>query len=137
MALFVSDASVVLARRFADEATPFTEGLLDRLAQGEEAAVPTNWPLEVLNGLIQGKRRGRVSEVEIRRFIADLSSFHIVVDADTSFARLTLIRDLAERNHLTSYDAAYLELAMRLNLPLASLDQDLLKAAQSEGLEVV
>jgi predicted nucleic acid-binding protein len=137
MATFVPDASVTLAWCFADETTPFTEALLDRLAQGEEAAVPTNWPLEVLNGLIQGQRRGRASEVETRRFIADLSSFHIVVDADNSFSRLASIRDLAERNQLTSYDAAYLELARRLGLPLASLDQDLVKAAQAEGMDVV
>jgi predicted nucleic acid-binding protein len=137
MAEFVPDASVALAWRFADEATPYTELLLDRLAQGDEAAVPTNWPLEVLNGLIQGKRRGRVSEAEIRRFIADLSSFHIVVDADNSFPRLTFVRELAERNRLTSYDAAYLELAIRLNIPLASLDQDLLKAAEAESVKVM
>ncbi len=137
MARFIADASVVLAWRFADEATPFTEALLDRMAQGEETAVPANWPLEILNGLIQGKRKGRVSEMEIQRFIADLSSFHIVIDSDNSFSRLAFIRHLAERNQLTSYDAAYLELAKRLGLPLASLDQDLVRAAEAEGVAVI
>jgi len=137
MAVFIPDASVALAWRFADEATPYTESLLDRLAKGEEVAVPSNWPLEVINGLIQAKRKARVSEIEIQRFIADLSSFYIVVDADHSFSRLGAVRDIAERHGLTSYDAAYIELAMRLNLPLASLDLDLLAAAKTAGLVVI
>jgi len=114
MAVFIPDASVSLGGCFADEATPYTEALLDRLIDGEEVAVPSHWPLEILNGVIQANRRGRVTEETVNRFLSSLVSFHIVVDAEPGFLRLNAIRDLAVRHRLTSYDAAYVELALRL-----------------------
>jgi predicted nucleic acid-binding protein len=114
-----------------------TEALLDRLAQGEEVAVPSHWLREVSNGLMQGKKKGRVTEPEIQRFLADLSSFRIVIDADNSFSRLALIRDIAEHRQLTSYDAAYPELAERMSLPVATLDSALHLAAQAEGIVLI
>jgi predicted nucleic acid-binding protein len=137
MAVFIPDASVSLGWCFSDEATPCTEALLDRLINGEEAAVPPHWPLEILNGVIQAKRKGRVAEPAVQRFFSSLVSFHIVVDPERSFLELVAVRDLAERHGLTSYDAAYLELAIRLNLPLATLDADLRKAALAEGVPLV
>ena len=137
MADFIPDASVSLAWCFADEATPYSEGLLGRLIAGEEAAVPPHWPLEILNGVLQGKRRGRVAEPDVQKLFTSLISFHIVLDAEHGFARLDAIRELAERHRLTSYDGAYLELAMRLGLPLATLDGDLRKAAQAEKVPLI
>jgi predicted nucleic acid-binding protein len=137
MAVFVADASVSLAWCFADEATPYTEALLDRLIAGEEVAVPSHWPLEVLNGLIQAKRRARVTEDIILRFPSSLLSFQIVIDAEPALSRLSAIREIAERNRLTSYDAAYLKLAIRLNLPLATLDRALQAAAKAENGSLV
>jgi len=137
MATFIPDASVSLGWCFSDETTPYTEALLDRLINGEEAAVPPHWPLEILNGVIQAKRKGRVTEPTVQRFFSSLISFHIVVDAERGFLELDAIRDLAERHRLTSYDAAYLELAIRLNLPLATLDAELRKAAQAEGVPLL
>jgi predicted nucleic acid-binding protein len=137
MAVFIPDASVSLGWCFSDEATPYTESLLDRLVQNEEVAVPSHWPLEILNGIIQAKRRGRVTEEAIETFIASLASFQIVVDLDRSILRLSAIRDLADKHRLTSYDAAYLELAIRLNLPLATLDGALRKAASAERVPLL
>lgn len=98
MAVFVSDASVSLAWCFADEATPYAEALLDRVTHGEEIAVPPHWPLEVLNGVIQAQRRGRVAEDAVQKFLASLVSFHIVIDAEYSLLHLLSIRDLAEKH---------------------------------------
>ena len=137
MAAFIPDASVTLGWCFADEATTYTEALLDRLIDGEEVAVPHHWLLEILNGAIQAKRRGRITEPKIQEFFSSLLSFHIAVDAEPGFSRIFAIRDIAERHRLTSYDAAYLELAMRLHLPLCTLDGDLRKAAQAENVPLL
>jgi predicted nucleic acid-binding protein len=137
MAVFIPDASVSLGWCFSDEATPYTEALLDRLIGGEEVAVPSHWPLEVLNGVIQARRKGRVTEQTVQWYFSSLVSFHIVIDAQPGFQRLIAIRELAERHRLTSYDAAYLELAMRLNLPLATLDEELRRAAQAENVPLI
>jgi predicted nucleic acid-binding protein len=137
MAVFIPDASVSLAWCFSDEATPYTEAMLDRLIDGEEVAVPSHWPLEILNGIIQARRKGRVTESTVQQFLTSLLSFHIVLDAEHGFLRLNAIRDLAERHMLTSYDAAYLELSIRLNLPLATFDGALRRAAQAENVPLI
>ena len=137
MAVFVPDASVSLGWCFSDEATPYTDALLDRLIAGEEVAVPSHWPLEILNGVIQAKRKGRVTEQTVEGFLSSLISFQIVVDAEQGFLRLRAIRELAERHQLTSYDAAYLELAIRLGLPLATLDGALQRAARAENVALI
>jgi predicted nucleic acid-binding protein len=107
------------------------------LAAGEEVAVPSHWPLEVLNGLIQAKKRQRISEEGVQSFIANLTSFQIVVDTERGYLHLRTIRDLAERQGLTSYDSAYLELALRLSLPLATLDANLRRAALAERVPLL
>jgi hypothetical protein len=61
---FVIDASATLPWRFEDEATPWTEALLDRIEGGEEVVVPAHWPLEVMNGLLMAVRRGRITPLE-------------------------------------------------------------------------
>lgn len=102
MAVFIPDASVSLGRCFSDEATPYTEALLDRLIGGDEVAVPSHWPLEVLNGVIQAKRKGRVTEQTVQLYFSSLASFHIVIDTGPDFQRSIVIRELAERHRLTS-----------------------------------
>ncbi len=134
MPVFVIDASITLPCCFADEATPYTDRLLSRVTAGEEVAVPSHWPMEVPNGLLQAKRRARVTDEIIRRFIRDLGGFRILVDRRYGSFHLDRVRALAERHSLTSYDAGYLELAMRVGLPLTTLDAQLEKAAQAEGV---
>ena len=137
MPVFVPDASVTLPWCFEDETAPYTDALLDRLIAGEEVVVPSHWPVEALNGLMQAKKRGRVDEERIERFLQDLSSFHILVDNERSLALLRRIRGLAQQHRLTAYDAAYLELAQRTGLPLATLDGDLQKAARVAGVSLL
>jgi hypothetical protein len=74
MPSFVPDASVTLPWCFEDERTAFTESLLNRIRISESVIVPGHWPVEILNSLIQAKKRGRVPEEKIRRFLQDLSS---------------------------------------------------------------
>jgi predicted nucleic acid-binding protein len=137
MSGFVPDASATLPWRFADEATPWTEALLDRIQRGEEVFVPAHWPLEVANALLVARRRGRVTAEQISEFIEDLASLPIRLEPPSGPARWPTILALAEQHRLTAYDAAYLELVRRTGLPLATLDGDLRKAAEAEGLALV
>lgn len=137
MPAFVPDASVTLPWCFEDERTSFTESLLNRIRAREEAMVPSHWPAEVLNSLVQAKKRGRVPEENIQRFLRDLSSFPILVDHERSLTVWERVRRLAETHRLTAYDAAYLELAQRTGLPLATLDRELQKAARAEKVPLL
>jgi predicted nucleic acid-binding protein len=137
MLSFVSDASVTLSWYFQDETAPYTEALLTRLIDGESTAVPSHWAIEVLNGVVQGKRRGRIDETTVKQFFESLRSLEIVTEDRPSLTLFEATRTLAERHRLTAYDAAYLELAVRSGLPLATLDDALRKAARSEGVTVL
>ena len=134
---FVIDASATLPWRFTDESTPWSEALLDRVEAGEEVFVPAHWPLEVLNGLLVARRKGRVSGAQVSEFIEDLAALPIRVVPAADPARWPAILSLAQQHRLTAYDAAYLDLAQRTGLPLATLDGDLRKAAVAAGGELV
>ncbi len=84
MAGFIPDASATLPWCFEDEATPWTESLLNRLASGERLILPAHWPVEVSNGLVMAVRRGRVSRDKVRRFIEDLQSLSLHVEPPLS-----------------------------------------------------
>lgn len=132
----VLDGSVTLAWCFADETTPAIDALMLRVAR-EGATAPAIWRLEVANGLRSAMRRGRVTKETRDGHLADLRDMNIESDPETDrFAWSTTLR-LADRHGLTPYDASYLELALRLNLPLASLDRALRDAAQAEGVPLL
>jgi predicted nucleic acid-binding protein len=133
---FVLDSSVAVGWCFAAERTNALKSLLDRLTD-ERGVVPSHWPLEILNALVMAERRGRVTQGERRRLVAFLRNLPLTVDSETAARAWTEVQALAERFRLTSYDAAYLELAERLTLPLATLDQDLRAAGQAMGLELL
>jgi len=137
MATFVLDASATLSWCFKDETTPFSENLLARMAMREQAVAPSHWPMEVLNTLIQAKLRGRVLEADIQAFLLELASFDIQIEPHARDTIFQNIRSLAEKHRLTAYDAAYLELAMRVALPLATLDGALIRAAKAEGVSLI
>ena len=130
----VIDTSVTMAWCFEDEATDATEAVLDSLLQ-DEAIVPSLWQLEVANVLIVAERRNRINEAQAARFIDVLSRLPIRVDP----APTDLIAILAAGRHhrLSSYDAAYLTLAERLGIPLATLDDKLATACESAGVPLV
>lgn len=137
MAGFIPDASVTLPWRFEDEATPWTESLLERIKQGEHVFVPAHWPLEVLNTLLIAERRARVTAEQIRDFVEDLALLPIHIEPARSPAAWPPLLTLAKQHRLTAYDAAYLELAQHSGLPLATLDHDLQKAARATNVALV
>ncbi len=132
---FVLDCSVTMAWVFRDEATDRTEALRDALVT-ELAVAPELWPIEVANVLLVATRRGRLAEDDWRRIFADLGALPIEVDPNTSNQALQIL-DLAHRHGISAYDAAYLELALRMQLPLATLDRKLAAACLSAGVAVV
>jgi predicted nucleic acid-binding protein len=130
----VVDCSVSLAWFLEDERSDFTDHVLDLLA-GSQAWVPALWRLEFANALIAARRRGRISEEWRAAAIRQASRLPVAVD--THVATLADISTLALRHTITTYDAAYLDLALRRNLPLATLDADLVRAAREAGHTVL
>jgi predicted nucleic acid-binding protein len=132
----VIDSSVALTWCGEAEHTPAALALLDQVIEGG-ASAPSLWPLEVLNVLTLAVRRGRIDSAQAHRLAEFLRALPIELDAETASQAWTTTMRLAEAHRLTTYDAAYLELAQRLELPLASLDQELRKAATAIGVPLV
>jgi predicted nucleic acid-binding protein len=130
---FVLDVSVTFAWCFADEATPAAWELLERLTQ-EEAQVPALWLWEVGNVLIQAERRRRITPAASSEFLRLLETLPIRLEPPASGQVWHDTLNLARSHQLTAYDAAYLELAMRQGLAIASRDQALIRAAQAVGV---
>ena len=130
---FVLDASIVLCWAFADEARPLADVALSRL-QTSEAHVPSLWWFEVRNTLIMGERRGQLSESSTASYLRNIAQLPIRVDHQPDEAALL---SLARSHRLSVYDAAYLELAHREALPLATLDAALRKAAKNAGVSLL
>ena len=130
MSAFVLDCSVAAAWLFEDEATPETDALLDQLADGVVALVPLHWRLELGNVLAQAERRSRITPVQVATSVDFVDSLPIEVDAETERRSLREVLALARARSLTTYDAVYLELALRRGLALATQDQALVRAAR-------
>jgi predicted nucleic acid-binding protein len=112
---------------FEDETNKYADAVLDNLI-GATAVVPSIWPLEVVNVLTVAERQKRLSESHSIRFLTLLSQLPIVVEYESPEMMKELLA-LARTYHLSSYDASYLYLAMRKGVPLATLDNKLIKAA--------
>ncbi|MBI4875036.1 MAG: type II toxin-antitoxin system VapC family toxin [Acidobacteria bacterium] len=130
---FVLDASVTLCWAFCDEDHPVAGRALARI-RTEEAVVPSLWWFEVRNILIVNERRKRLTESDTAAFLRDLSRLCIRQDRDPDEAE---VLRLARRRRLSVYDAAYLELARREGLALATLDADLVKSARAERVPLL
>lgn len=140
MAVFVVDASVALAWFFEDEKTDWSEDFLERLRRGDRINVPAHWAVEVANGLLMAARRKRINPDQPQRLLDQLAQ--LPIDTEPALTLQPVVRGkevlvLAEKYGLTVYDAAYLELARRYQLPLATLDDALRKAAQIEGVPLL
>jgi predicted nucleic acid-binding protein len=133
---FVVDASVSMAWCFEDESTPFTEAVLQRLATGRALAASI-WPYEVANVLLGAERRGRITRSQAMRFLELLRALPIRVDEEGTMRAWSDVLALGRSHRLTAYDAAYLELAARNDLPLASQDAQLLQACRDIGVVVI
>ncbi|MGA7685806.1 MAG: type II toxin-antitoxin system VapC family toxin [Terriglobales bacterium] len=134
---FVVDASVAVAWCFPDEATPFTEGVLRLFAHGAQGVVPSIWPLEIANALVAGERRKRISMAQTTILVDRIAHLAISVEGSDPARSFGEVLSLARQERLTLYDAAYAELALRLALPLASLDDELRRAALRIGIPLV
>ena len=130
---FVLDASITACWAFDDEDHPDASLAFGRM-RAEEGVVPSLWWFEVRNILIVNERRRRIAESGAAAFLLNLSRLRIRVDPVPDEG---VVLRLARTHRLSVYDAAYLELAQRSGLPLATLDADLRRAAAVEGLALV
>jgi len=134
---FVLDASVAVAWCFDDEATKFTEGVLDLLSAGGEALVPSIWPLEISNALLMAERRKRIALAKVTALLVRIAGLPISVTPTDSRRAFEQILPMARQQGLSQYDAAYLELAVREGVALATLDGGLQRAAKAVGVDLV
>jgi predicted nucleic acid-binding protein len=126
---FVLDASIAACWAFDDEDHPVAALALERI-RTDEARVPSLWWFEVRNTLIVNERRKRLTESDTADFLRGLARLGVTIDRSPEEAEVLA---LARRHRLTVYDAAYLELARRDGVPLATLDSDLAIATQAEN----
>ena len=132
----VVDASTTLAWYFEDERSEASEQILDRVTE-TGAVVPLLWRYEVANGLQMAVRRKRIDTAYRDTSLAELRLLSIVVDRAGDEAIWSATLGLANRFHLTVYDAAYLEIAHRRGLPLATGDRALRRAAQALAIDII
>jgi len=125
----VLDASITAAWCFEQQGTPYTASVLQAAIKGARIFVPAIWRLEVANALIVAERRGKNPPDESAEFLNQLRNLSISVDVEGLGLAFTTILDLARRYQRSAYDASYLELALRLGLPLATKDEPLRQAA--------
>ncbi len=133
---FVVDNSVVMTWCFKDENIQYSDFVLNKL-ESLTAIVPSICSLEVANVLLVAERRKRISEADSTRFLALLSELPIVVDQESPEKMIKDIFVLARKHNLSSYDASYLDLAMRKGLPIATLDKKLLAAAKRSKVSIL
>lgn len=134
---FILDNSVTMRWFFGDgkpQELAYAGKVLDAM-KTDNAIVPVTWGLEVANVIAGAEAKGLVTEARSGAFLEMLEGVDIEVDAGTFQRTLTDTLQLARRYKLSSYDASYLEVALRLGLPLATLDEDLQKAAKKAGVK--
>lgn len=138
MSRFVLDNTVTMAWCFTDEATEFSETLLNRLSNlNDTALVPALWLYEVVNVTQLAVRKGRISEPKATAFLDSLADLPIEVENPDQARMFGSVRAVVSQYGLTAYDASYLELAIRHHLPIAASDNVLAKAARQAGIDVV
>lgn len=132
---FVLDNSVTMRWCFDAGANAYADSILARLEADDGAAVvPVLWRYEVSAVLARAETRGFLPAHKAAAFLANLAALPIEVDIESVNRALTDVHRLAVQYRLSSYDAAYLELALRRNLPLATLDQELRAACKAAGI---
>lgn len=134
---FVVDASVAVAWVHHAQASASAETLLRAVYDGATLHAPAIWPLELGNALLVLVRRKRLSEAQRQSALALLKKLPVKIDHEMAALALTTLSDLAAAHQLSVYDAAYLELAQRLGLPLACNDGPLRSAARSAKIALV
>ena len=135
MSAFVLDCSVAVAWLMDDEASSETDELLAQLCN-DDALAPGLWRQELGNALLQAEKRGRVTAVQITNMLEFIGGLPIIIDTDDN-RTLREILNFARAESLTTYDAAYLELAMRHGIPLATLDKTLINVAKKNNVKTL
>lgn len=113
------------------------ERVAEMFKQGDTAIAPSFWPHEVLNALLMGEKRKRISKELVRGFLEDLATLPIVLERFPARIIFDRIQQLSREHSLTAYDAAYLDLALDSDLPLATLDEDLRRACKKARVRSV
>ena len=140
MSNFVLDASVGLAWAVDDPEPDSARAIRESFLTGRIAIVPSQWVLEIANGLVMAERRGKLDLAEVERardLYESMMANYIEVQTDSPQAGFREIQEIARKHQLTAYDAAYLFLALQHRLPLATLDGSLTVAAQKSGVSVL
>jgi predicted nucleic acid-binding protein len=130
----VVDASIALAWCFPDEASDYADSILVAI-KTQTLIVPAIWAVEIANALLVGERRKRIRQPDVRRFVELLKGLNIAEDAQPVADTVSNIFPLAQNYRLSAYDAAYLDVAVRRDIPLATLDGDLREAALAAGIK--
>lgn len=134
MRQFVLDCNVTMAWCFEDEEDQRAEALLNNIKPGA-VHVPCVWMLEVANVFLVAERRGRLDEDRARELLDRITRLRVEQESIPDSSAIARILALARRYDLSAYDAAYLELAIRLDMPLATLDARLSAAAEKAGVK--
>lgn len=134
--MFVLDCSVTMAWCFEDEADKYAEQVLEFM-KTMPAIVPELWHLEVMNVLLIGERTKRLKSSQVDLFLKLLSELTIQIDLNAGSRAFSSILNVARSHKLTSYDSVYLELAIRENIPLATLNNELRRAAKKAGVKLL
>jgi predicted nucleic acid-binding protein len=132
----VIDASVALAWCFPDEASEYADAILVAL-EDQSVLVPSIWSMEITNALLVGERRKRIRQPELRRFVDLLKGLSVVEDGQPFADTVNNVLPLARDYNLSAYDAAYLDVAIRHEAPLATFDAALQKAARAAGVKAL
>jgi predicted nucleic acid-binding protein len=134
---FVLDNSVAMRWCFESVAHPYADSVLRRIASGDAAIVPVIWFYEASSVLSRAQNRGTLAAPKADEFIAELNSLNITADEESAARVFPDVHRVALAYRLTSYDASYLESALRRNLPLATLDNDMIRASKAAGVSVI
>ena len=133
---FVLDSSVALAWVLPDEQSDAADSIAERLER-DFAVVPAVWPLEILNALLTASRRARIADENVQRLLSHLAALPIEVEQIEMTQMLNAIGAIAREHGITSYDAAYVELAKRRGMPVATLDGRLKDVCLAERVSVI
>ena len=134
MTAVVIDASIASAWCFPDEQTHYTRAVLQAVSSSAvDSVAPRLWAYEIRNSVLMGIRRGRITKPDSEQFLLSLNELNVRLSEPASYDE---VFSLAQEHGLTVYDAAYLDLAIRESLPLASLDGQLVRAAQKVGIQL-
>ena len=133
---FVLDCSVTMAWCFEDETSEYSEAVLE-LLRTKSAIVPVIWPLEVTNVLLMAMKRKRVSKIKAAGFLDRLNDLPISLANSKPLSAMMSIFELGDEQKITSYDAAYLDLAIAHNIPLATMDKELAQAAKVSKIKLL